>query len=91
MKSLINAVVVGLLVLGVGLLGAVPASAHNVLRSSTPADGAVVATPPADVQLTFDQSVVTLGTEVAVTGPAGALTLDAPEVDGDTVTQPLPA
>lgn len=89
MKSLINAGVVGLL-LAVVLVWASPASAHNVLRSSTPADGAVVATPPSDVHLVFDQSVVTLGTEIAVTGPAGPVPLEPPVVDGETVTQPLP-
>lgn len=87
MKSLINVVVVAVVVLA----GAAPVAAHNVLRSSTPADGAVLATPPADVRLVFDQSVVTLGTEVAVTGPDGPLALEPPAVDGETVTQSLPA
>ena len=73
------------------VVGAAPALAHNVLRSSTPAGGAVLPTPPADVRLEFDQSVVTLGTEVAVTGPPRALTLEPVVVDGATVRQPLPA
>lgn len=69
---------------------ALPAVAHTVLRSSVPADGAVVPTPPQRVELRFDGSVVTLGTEVAVDGPAGPLGLDPVVVEGATVTQPLP-
>lgn len=80
-----------LLLVLAALAAAAPASAHTVLRSSTPSDGASLPAPPADVQLVFDESVVTLGTEVAVSGPAGPLTLDPLAVDGATVTQPLPA
>jgi methionine-rich copper-binding protein CopC len=70
---------------------AAPAYAHNVLRSSAPADGASLPAPPADVALVFDRSVASLGTDVAVSGPAGPLTLEPVVVDGATVTQPLPA
>lgn len=73
------------------LAGAAPAAAHNVLRSSSPTDGAVLPTPPPDVQLVFDESVIALGTEVAVDGPAGDVSLAPVVVDGSTVTQPLPA
>lgn len=69
---------------------ALPAVAHTVLRSSVPADGAVVPIPPQRVELRFDGSVVTLGTEVAVGGPAGPLGLEPVVVEGATVTQPLP-
>ena len=50
------AVVVGAAVLGF-LLGVTPALAHAVLVSSFPEDGATVAGPPTQVQLTFDESV----------------------------------
>lgn len=73
------------------LAGSAPAMAHNVLRSSDPADGAVLSTPPDDVRLDFDQSVLTIGTKMAVIGPKGALALAPLVVDGSTVTQPLDA
>lgn len=82
------------LMVAAGLLltvaAALPASAHNVLRSSDPADGAVVPAPPPAIGLVFDDSVITLGTEVAVDGPAGPLGLEPLLVEGATVTQPLP-
>ncbi len=71
------------------LVGIAPAQAHNVLRSSDPKDGASVPAP-AQVTLTFDQSVQTLGTAVQIEGPKGALELAAPTVDGQTVVQPMP-
>lgn len=73
------------------LAASAPAMAHNVLRSSDPADGAALSTPPDDVRLDFDRSVLTIGTKVAVTGPKGALALAPLIVDGSTVTQPLDA
>lgn len=66
------------------------AAAHNVLRSSTPADGASLESAPVEIALVFDQAVVELGTEVAMDGPDGPLALDPLVVDGETVTQPLP-
>ncbi|HEX7305854.1 copper resistance CopC family protein [Lentzea sp.] len=51
---------------------AVPAQAHAELKSSTPASGAVLDTPPRQVELTFSD-VVSLpdGDAVTVTGPDG--------------------
>lgn len=81
-------------VLGVAaavLLGPVgPASAHNQLRGTAPADGAVVDTAPASVVLTFDQPVIALGTEVVVLGPDGsAVSAGEPRLVDDDVTQDL--
>lgn len=78
--------------LGAGLalsLSAVPAHAHDELRSSTPADGDSLAQPPTQVVLTFEEPPVELGTQVVVTGPNGAVSSGSPRVEGDTVVQPL--
>jgi copper resistance protein C len=80
----------GALVAVLVLVGAVPAAAHNELVGSAPADGATVATAPAEVVLEFDQPVQTQFVQVAV--------LDAidshhergnPRIEGTTITQVL--
>lgn len=53
----------------IGLAG--PASAHNVLTGSTPADGARLATAPRQVTLTFNQPVRHGYDAIAITGPGG--------------------
>lgn len=53
-------------------LVATPASAHNVLVSSDPKDGAVLGDLPHTVTLTFDQAVRRDFARIAVTGPDGA-------------------
>ena len=76
--------------LGAGLvlaLVAAPAYAHTELTSSNPADGATLATPPAQVVLTFSEAPVALGAQVVVTGPTGAVSAGAPRLDGLTVVQ----
>ena len=76
--------------LGAGLalaLVAVPASAHDELKSSNPADGATLATPPSQVVLTFEEPPVALGAQVVVTGPGGPVSSGAPRLDGDDVVQ----
>lgn len=84
-------IVFALAVAAAVLVGSTPAAlAHNVLRSSDPENGSTVPAP-AQVTLTFDQSVQTLGTAVRVDGPKGSLELDPVSVDGQTVVQPLPA
>lgn len=77
-------------VVAVGLLVAsVPASAHDVLRSTNPADGAVVDRLPDRVVLTFDQPALGLGSEVVVTGPAGPVADGPPSLVDTEVRQPL--
>ncbi|WP_197319495.1 copper resistance CopC family protein [Saccharomonospora sp. NB11] len=73
------------------LATALPASAHNVLVSSNPAEGDELDTAPTEVVLTFDQPVQDADVnEIAVTGPLGDAWVDgAVEVDGTTVTAPL--
>lgn len=49
-----------------------PASAHAVLESSTPQPGAVLATAPTRVMLTFDENVTLLPTSLRVFAPDGS-------------------
>lgn len=72
------------------LVPASPATAHDALLGSDPADGAVLATPPDAVVLTFTGDLIAVGSAVTVTGPDGAVWADgAPVVSGATLTQPL--
>lgn len=73
-------------------LGAAPASAHDDLLGTTPADGTTLATAPDQVVLTFTDPAVALGTQVVVTGPDGTdLAQGAVQLVGSTVVQPLAA
>jgi len=79
-----------LAVLVLTALGASPASAHNVLRSTDPADGSTVATAPAQVTLTFDQPAVAIGTEIAVQAPDGRIvSTGEPVLVDSTVSQAI--
>lgn len=81
-----------LVALLLAVLGAAPASAHNTLRGSDPADGATVPTAPDAITLTFDQHALELGTEVVVTAEDGTTVNEGPVQLGDvTVVQPLAA
>ncbi|MFD9031486.1 copper resistance protein CopC [Streptomyces sp. NPDC059567] len=57
--------------LGTLLAGAAPASAHAALTGSDPKDGAVVATAPKDVNLTFSEQVAMSTDSIRVLDPAG--------------------
>jgi len=70
---------------------AVPASAHDVLRSTNPADGALVDRLPDRVVLTFDEPALAIGTEVVVTGPAGPVSDGPPQLVDAEVRQPVRA
>ena len=70
---------------------AVPASAHDVLRSTNPADGALVDRLPDRVVLTFDEPTLAIGTEVVVTGPAGPVSDGPPQLVDAEVRQPVRA
>lgn len=72
------------------LLGAPAAQAHDVLDTSSPANGATVQTVPASVALTFDHTPIGVGTEILVKDPTGANQADGPAKIVDTnVTQPV--
>lgn len=72
------------------VLPATAAAAHDSLQSTTPADGAGVATAPTAVVLTFDQPALALGTELVVTAPDGTNVDDgAAHLVDSTVQQPI--
>jgi copper resistance protein C len=72
------------------LVGPAPASAHNSLVSSAPADGAELRRAPTAVTLTFDQPVGRRFGVVAVTGPGGEkVQAGALQVSGTKATQQL--
>jgi methionine-rich copper-binding protein CopC len=61
----------------------VPLSAHLKLTRSAPAADAVLASPPAALQLWFSEEPLLLMSAVTLTGPAGAIKLAAPRAGGD--------
>jgi methionine-rich copper-binding protein CopC len=71
----------------VPVAGAASANAHDVLVSTSPANGAVVPAVPPAVTLRFDQTALAIGTEVEVTGPGGAVQTGKASVVDATVTQ----
>ncbi|MBW4041834.1 MAG: copper resistance protein CopC/CopD [Acidobacteria bacterium] len=74
------------------LLPAAPASAHAVLVSSDPADGARVATAPAAVRLTFDEAVTVPPNATTVLSTTGTrIDRGSPRADGRTLVVPLAA
>lgn len=79
-----------LLALAGATLVAAPAAAHDRLVGSDPADGAQLATAPAQLVLTFSSDVTSLGTDAVVAGPDGSSAVAGPVVvEGRTVTVPL--
>ncbi len=68
-----------------------PAAAHSELATSTPADGASLSSPPANVSFTFNESIMDAGLQVVASGANGPLPLDAPMVAGPTVTVAWPS
>jgi len=81
-----------LAVLALALLGtAGPALAHNVLISSSPADGATLDTAPSTVTFSFDQPVQNFEPVLVVIGPNGNAFGGAPTVSGDSISAPMTA
>jgi methionine-rich copper-binding protein CopC len=71
---------------------ALPAAAHNELKSSNPAAGASVDTPPQQIVLTFSEDLIPGKTTVTVTGPDGANAASGQTtLDGPVATVPISA
>jgi methionine-rich copper-binding protein CopC len=68
---------------------AAPAQAHDVLVSTSPADGSSTAVAPGKVVLTFSEPALGVGSVVVVTGPAGPAQAGAAVVVAKTVSQQL--
>lgn len=86
-------VVLGTFVLVAAVLGfAAPASAHDAAESSSPAQGATVATAPEQVSVTFNKNPLGIGAQFSVKDSAGAEWADgALEIVDSTATQKLKA
>jgi len=76
-RPLLAAVVAALAFGSALLFSAVPASAHDVAESTTPANGASVAQVPASVSITFNNRPLAIGSGVTVTA-AGENWADGP-------------
>ena len=88
--ALLASLVMALLA-GFTMLSAAPAAAHDVLISSDPVDGAVLETSPAQITLTFNNDLSTLGGQVLVTDEAGeTISSGAPAIEGTTAAIGLP-
>lgn len=91
-RSLVVGVVAGcaLGVVGVGL--GVPAAAHADLVSSDPADGAILATAPSAITLTFSDPLFVDGVQMSLVTEEGTVVpSDPPTVDETTASLPWPA
>jgi methionine-rich copper-binding protein CopC len=73
------------------LLVAPPASAHDSLVSSTPADGQTVEQVPDTIVLEMNEAVVAVGTRVVVTGPDGQVQRGRPQLSKNLVEQAVRA
>jgi len=72
------------------ILVAAPASAHDSIVGSVPADGATVTTPPTEVRITFEEPPTATGLGVAVQAPDGAsVVAGKPGIEGNVVVQAL--
>jgi methionine-rich copper-binding protein CopC len=70
---------------GIGLAG--PASAHDVLISSDPADGSTLSKVPTSMTFTFDQPVQNFDPVMSLVGPDGRqYVTGTPTISGSTVT-----
>lgn len=63
---------------------------HTSLRSISPADGAVLATPPTQIVLVFDEAVSERFHQVVLTRAGAAVSLGETAVSSDTVRTPIP-
>ena len=73
------------------LLFASPVSAHAELVASNPANGARLDAPPRTVTMTFTESVTLVDGSIRLVDSAGStVPVEAPAVEGHTVTSPMP-
>ncbi|MFJ7957221.1 copper resistance CopC/CopD family protein [Streptomyces sp. NPDC096319] len=70
-NALARLLILAAALLGTLLAGAAPASAHAALTGSDPKDGAVVATAPKEVNLTFSEQVAMSPDSIRVLDPSG--------------------
>ncbi|GAB3555727.1 copper resistance CopC family protein [Spelaeicoccus albus] len=85
MRPILRIPLIALLTIVLAFSGVTAASAHNVLESTAPQDGASVSTVPHRVVLTFDQPSESIGTTIAVKGPDGPATVSKAKLVNNTV------
>ncbi|MGD9957583.1 MAG: copper resistance protein CopC [Candidatus Nanopelagicales bacterium] len=91
-RTILGAAIAASILLVAPFALAAPASAHDELLSTDPADGSSLASAPEAVTLTFGEDVVELGTAVVVVDSAGVKLADGPlVVDGAVITRPITA
>lgn len=85
--------VIGSLFVLLGIVLAVPATAHTELESSSPADGAVLTAAPSQIDLVFNEAPMPDAIDVSVTDAGGAVLASAlpATVTEATVSAPWPA
>lgn len=86
----VKVIAVGLLTMVASMLGAGTALAHSVVISSTPENGAEIASGPERVSVTFNEALQESFASLTVVGPDGNLwTKGDPVVEGPTVSAEL--
>ncbi|MEP7762836.1 copper resistance CopC family protein [Sanguibacter sp. 25GB23B1] len=80
-----------LAICGMAVITTAPASAHDSIISSDPADGAELATSPAQITLTFTDEIQPVGGQVLLVDSAGTqVAAGVPTVDGVTAAFVVP-
>lgn len=91
-RRLLSALLGALFFAAAVLSAAAPASAHDAAESSSPAQGATVATPPEKVSVTFNNDPLSLGSQIQVKDAAGADWAEGPvEIVDNVASQKLRA
>jgi methionine-rich copper-binding protein CopC len=89
-RQLLSALFGTLIFAAAVLFAAAPASAHDAAESSSPAQGATVATPPEKVSITFNKDPLGLGSQIQVKDAAGTNWADGPvEIVDNVASQKL--
>lgn len=90
-RRTLTALAIGAAVVGLAVLPAAAASAHDELVSSSPAAGEVLAQSPTELALTFSDAPLGTGNAVELRDSAGAVVpVGTPSVDGTTVRVSVP-
>ena len=76
--------------LGLTVLGAAPASAHDSVESTSPADNASLAAPPQKVSITLSNHPLAIGSQIKVNDAAGTNWADGDvQIVDNVASQPL--
>lgn len=90
--TLLGLIMLAGVLLGVPLTAAGPASAHDAVESTSPADGATVPAVPETVSLTLSNRPLALGTQIKVNDAAGADWAEGPvQIVDNVASQKLKA